>query len=279
MRVLLHVEAQTKDPPPLSKSFPWICAAFPSILAAISAFCDTTIMMRSVILLLSALSLSQAFVAGPSSSIFHRQTTRTAIDMAEGSDADSNNEKAPAESSSTTDILNSPAFLRRKADVLKSDITQLQEKLAAAQKLMQDNQAEWKPQIDSLQTEFTAVQQRNNKKANTADDQATSQVARQLLEVLDNFDRAFGVVVPETAAQNEIAQRYERIHEDILNQFHKLGIEEVKTLGTEFDYEIHQAVMQRPSSDYDEGIVCEEYQKGYKIGNTLIRAAMVAVAA
>jgi molecular chaperone GrpE len=200
-------------------------------------------------------------------------------------DADKNNEnnKTPAaaasDSSGATDILNSPAFLRRKADVLKSDIAELQEKLGAAQKLLQDNQAEWKPQIDALQTEFTAMQQRNSKKANTADDQATSQVARQLLEVLDNFDRAFGVVIPETPAQCEIALSYERIYDDILQQFHQLGIEEVKTVGIEFDYAIHQAVLQRPSADHEEGIVCEEYQKGFKIGDTLIRAAMVAVAA
>ena len=56
-------------------------------------------------------------------------------------------------------------------------------------------------------------------------------------------------------------------------------MQQVETLGTEFDYEVHQAVMQQPSDEYDEGIVCQEFQKGFKIGDTLIRAAMVAVAA
>ena len=56
-------------------------------------------------------------------------------------------------------------------------------------------------------------------------------------------------------------------------------MEEVETVGTEFDYEVHQAVMQKPSEEYDEGIVCEELQKGFKIGDTLVRAAMVVVAA
>jgi molecular chaperone GrpE len=223
-------------------------------------------MMRSTLFILTAFSASDAFVTGPCYQ--HRSHHTTALRMAEASD-----------NSSNTDILNSPAFLRRKVDVLKSDIAEMQEKLNAAENMLEENQAEWKPQIDALQNEYKAMQQRNTKKRDSADEQATSQVARQLLEVLDNFDRAFGVVIPETEEQAVIAQAYESVYHDILNQFHKLGIEEVKTVGTEFDYQIHQAVMQRPSDQFEEGIVCEEYQKGFKIGDTLIRAAMVAVAA
>ena len=47
----------------------------------------------------------------------------------------------------------------------------------------------------------------------------------------------------------------------------------------EFDYERHQAIAQIPSADHDEGIVCQEFQKGYAIGERLIRPAMVAVSA
>jgi molecular chaperone GrpE len=46
----------------------------------------------------------------------------------------------------------------------------------------------------------------------------------------------------------------------------------------EFDYEFHQAVMQKPSEEYEEGIVCEELAKGFKLNDQLIRAAMVVVA-
>jgi len=54
----------------------------------------------------------------------------------------------------------------------------------------------------------------------------------------------------------------------------------VETLGKEFDYEFHQAVMTRPSDDYEEGVVCEELAKGYSMEDgELIRAAMVSVAA
>ena len=108
---------------------------------------------------------------------------------------------------------------------------------------------------------------------------ATVQVAREVLKVLDNYDRAFGAINAETESQMAIEQEYRQSYADILKVLADLGVEEVQTVGTEFDYEVHQAVMQKPSDEFDEGIVCEEFQKGFKLGDTLIRAAMVSVAA
>lgn len=111
------------------------------------------------------------------------------------------------------------------------------------------------------------------------DDEATVTVARQMLGLLDNFDRAFGVLTAETEEQKEIEDAYRATYDKIMTTFETLGVSEVPTVGAEFDYEVHQAVMQRPSDEYDEGIVCEELAKGFVLGDKLIRAAMVSVAA
>jgi molecular chaperone GrpE len=66
----------------------------------------------------------------------------------------------------------------------------------------------------------------------------------------------------------------------IIASLGELGVKPVETVGIEFDYEFHQAVMMRPDEDYEEGIVCEELQKGWSMEDGfLIRAAMVVVAA
>lgn len=117
-----------------------------------------------------------------------------------------------------------------------------------------------------------------NVQSQGGDSMATVQVARKMLDVLDNFDRAFGVVQPETEEQYQIESAYKTTYEMMLQAFHDMGVEEVQTIGTEFDYQVHQAVMQKPTDDYEEGIVCEEFQKGFKCGDQLVRAAMVAVA-
>jgi len=109
---------------------------------------------------------------------------------------------------------------------------------------------------------------------------ATLEVARKMLDTLDNFDRAFGVVTPESEREEMIESAYKKSYQMILETFGDLGIKEVETVGKEFDYEFHQAVMMRPDEDHEEGLVCEELAKGYIMEDgTLIRAAMVVVAA
>jgi molecular chaperone GrpE len=127
--------------------------------------------------------------------------------------------------------------------------------------------------------QYKTIQQRMSAQNKQGDSMSTIKVVREMLDLLDNFDRAFGSVKPQTDAEIAIQAEYKTVYESMLETFKKLGVTEVETVGLEFDYAVHQAVMQRPSPDYDEGIVCEEYQKGFKLNDQLIRAAMVAVAA
>ena len=58
----------------------------------------------------------------------------------------------------------------------------------------------------------------------------------------------------------------------------KLGLEVIETEGKEFDPNFHEAVMQTPTSEHKEGQIINELQKGYKIGDRVLRAALVNVA-
>lgn len=120
---------------------------------------------------------------------------------------------------------------------------------------------------------------RMSEQSKSGDTAAIILVARKFLEVMDNYDRAFGAITAESDDEKEIEAAYKNTYKMILDTFESLGIKEVETEGTEFDYEVHQAVMQRASPDHEEGIVCEELAKGYVLGDQLIRAAMVSVAA
>ena len=130
-----------------------------------------------------------------------------------------------------------------------------------------------------LLLQYKNIQERMSGQNKQADEFATRDVVRAMLEVMDNFDRAFQAIKPETDEEKAIEEEYKQIYQSILDTFDKLGVKQIETIGKEFDYELHQAVMQRPSDEYEEGIVMEEYQKGFIMGETLIRASMVAVAA
>ena len=193
-------------------------------------------------------------------------------DVSKGVTADAGNNVA--------DILNSPVFLKRKIDVLKSDIAELDTKIAAANAMYEANKAEWGGQLEKLQNEYGTIQERFQKQRKDASGQATIEVARKILDTLAIFDRAFGFVTASTEEEKAVEASYKESYDMILDTFKNLGIQEIETVGAEFNFEVHQAVMMKPSDEYSEGIVMEELAKGYKMEDgKLIRPAMVVVAA
>jgi len=78
-------------------------------------------------------------------------------------------------------------------------------------------------------------------------------------------------------ADPEITAAYQTCYENFMGALKDIGVEEIQAVGQEFDYELHNAITMMPSDEYEEGFVCAEMQKGYKIGDTLIRESMVCV--
>jgi molecular chaperone GrpE len=131
-----------------------------------------------------------------------------------------------------------------------------------------------------IHKQYTNIQDRMKQKMKDGAGAANIQIARGILNVLDNYDRAFASVNAETDEQKAVEATYKETYDMILAKFEELGVHAVDTVGKEFDYEFHSAVMMRPDEDYEEGIVCEELAKGFAMEDgTLIRAAMVVVAA
>jgi len=185
-----------------------------------------------------------------------------------------------AAASAADDILNSPAFLNRKIDVLKSDIAAVEEKIEAANALYEENKAEWGPQIETLRKEYANISSRLDDQSKAGSTVAAKEITQSLINVLDNYDRAFKAVEPSTDTERETEAAYKEVYSMIVASMAELGVTEVETVGQEFNYEFHQAVMMRPDEDYEEGIVCEELQKGWVMEDGfLIRAAMVVVTA
>eukprot|EP00525_Craspedostauros_australis_P009688 CAMPEP_0198109088 /NCGR_PEP_ID=MMETSP1442-20131203/1106_1 /TAXON_ID= /ORGANISM="Craspedostauros australis, Strain CCMP3328" /LENGTH=230 /DNA_ID=CAMNT_0043764587 /DNA_START=51 /DNA_END=743 /DNA_ORIENTATION=- len=227
-------------------------------------------------------SAATAFSVGsPTSGILLRQPVTSTCLWAEKAEETSDDETIEAgdDASSATDILNSPAFLQRKLEVLETDIKKADEDIAEAKERLSAGKEEWQDQLDKLEVEYKTIKDRMSAQTDQNDVVATSEVASAILELVDNFERGFGIVIPETDEEKAIDEEYRKVHSDILATLEKLGVKQVETVGKEFDYEVHQAVMQRASEEYEENIICEEYQKGFVIGEKLIRPAMVAVAA
>jgi len=105
----------------------------------------------------------------------------------------------------------------------------------------------------------------------------TENALKKMLEVLDNFERG------EKALENiddcaKVKESFELVHKQVSETLVKLGLEEIVTAGQEFDPNFHEAVMQTPTSDYPEHTIINELQKGYKMGDKVLRPALVNVA-
>ncbi len=100
-------------------------------------------------------------------------------------------------------------------------------------------------------------------------------VIKELLPTIDNFDRALKAV-PKDLENNDYIKGIESIVKQFGSTLNKLGVERIKTVGEHFNPELHEAVTMEEGDGKHE-IVSEELQSGYKIGDEIIRHAMVRV--
>jgi len=106
----------------------------------------------------------------------------------------------------------------------------------------------------------------------------TENALKKMLEVIDNFERG------EKALQNvedcqQVKDSFNLIYKQVLDTLQKLGLEEIDAVGKEFDPNFHDAVMRTPTNEHPEETIITVLQKGYKMGDKVLRPALVNVAA
>ena len=125
-----------------------------------------------------------------------------------------------------------------------------------------------------LKAEFENFKKRTQKEKRSIYDMAKSDCVAPFLEVLDNLERALGLV--------EKKDKFSEGIDLVVNKFYdvlkKIGVCEIKSFGEVFDPNFHEAVMQTPTSEHPEHTVIAELRKGYKYGDKVLRATMVNVA-
>ncbi|KAL1195497.1 GrpE-like protein [Cardamine amara subsp. amara] len=108
---------------------------------------------------------------------------------------------------------------------------------------------------------------------------AQGEVVENLLAVLDNFERAKSQIKVETEGEEKVTNSYQSIYKQFVEILSSLGVVHVETVGKPFDPMLHEAIMREDSAEYEEGIVLEEYRKGFLLGERLLRPSMVKVSA
>jgi len=151
--------------------------------------------------------------------------------------------------------------------------------VAALQEELEKTKAQCDEYLDLAQrkqAEFANYRRRTEGVRQEAFDDGRRDAVGKLLPIIDNLERAL-------AAAGEGEEGLKAGVEMVLRQtketFAKMGVEEIDPLGQPFDAELHNAVMQGSEDEGEPGTVCMVLQKGYKLGNRVIRHAMVKVVA
>ncbi|WP_105327274.1 nucleotide exchange factor GrpE [Acidaminococcus provencensis] len=127
-----------------------------------------------------------------------------------------------------------------------------------------------------LQADFDNFRKRNNEEREQLSQFVTAQVSKEFLKVLDNFERAEESLKNSTDT-SAIQVGMEKIHKQFEKALKNLSIEEIPAEGKPFDPNIHEAVMQGGNPDLPDESVDLVLEKGYKIGDKVIRHSKVRV--
>lgn len=125
-----------------------------------------------------------------------------------------------------------------------------------------------------LFAEFENYKKRSQKERESLYGVITGDVVSSILPVMDNLQSAAEAKTEDTAYQDGVKMVVKQLAE-VLDKF---GMKEIETVGQTFDPELHEAVSHVDDPSKGEQEIVQEYRKGYKIGNKVIRHSMVIVA-
>ena len=178
-----------------------------------------------------------------------------------------NNENADTESSSTTENSSEAAENNDiKQEENKESVNPLQEKYDILNN-----------QYIRLAADFDNFRKRTEQEREALLKYGAENTLKKMLEVLDNFERGLKAIESVDDC-DKVKECYNLAYKNFTDVLTKAGLETIKAEGEMFDPNFHEAVMQTPTSDKEENTIIAELQKGYKLGDKVLRPTLVNVA-
>ena len=143
---------------------------------------------------------------------------------------------------------------------------------------------ELKEKVDQLQdkcmrqmAEFENFRNRSEKEKSAMFETGAKSVIEKILPVVDNFERGLATI-PEEEKGSPFADGMNMIYRQLMTELENMGVKPIEAVGQEFNPDLHNAVMQVESQEFESGVIAQELQKGYTYHDSVVRHSMVAVA-
>lgn len=160
-------------------------------------------------------------------------------------------------------------------DKLAEEVDTLRQQLKA----LQDQLDQRNEQYVRIAADFENFRKRIQRDKEDSEQQVRAATLLELLPVLDTFERAKDQLKPESDEAQKIHTSYQGVYKQFLDCLKRVGVLPMQSEGQEFDPALHNAIMREPTDQYPEGVVIQEFQPGYLLGERVLRHAMVKVAA
>ena len=136
--------------------------------------------------------------------------------------------------------------------------------------------AELEDKVKRQMAEFDNFRKRTDKEKNAMFETGAKSVIEKILPVVDNFERGLASI-PEEEKGTPFAEGMEMIYKQLIGELEKMEVKPIPAVGEEFDPNLHNAVMQVESDEYESGVIAQELQKGYTYRDSVVRHSMVGV--
>lgn len=173
-----------------------------------------------------------------------------------------------ADEASTFGDLATLDSLRQENEALKAQLEDLNRK-----------SEELKTQSMRIAADFDNFRKRTAKEKEDLEQQIKRTTISELLPVVDNFERARSQIKPQNDGEMGIHKSYQGVYKQLVDCLKRVGVAAMRPEGQEFDPNLHEAVLREPTHEFPEGTVIEQLQRGYFLGERVLRHAMVKVAA
>ena len=186
-------------------------------------------------------------------------------------------DKNPAFEETEEDAINGPVNEAGVDEVIEEEVETelpLEEKL----NLAEAKAAEYLDGWQRTQAEFANARKRLERRQVEAYHNATVDHATKILPILDDFNRALGSA-PPAIVEDSWFEGLELIRRKLTTILEDLKVESIEALGQPFDPRFHEALAQKDVNDVESGIVVEELQTGYRLGDRVLRPSLVFVSA
>ena len=157
----------------------------------------------------------------------------------------------------------------------QSEAQNAEESVVDASEVLEELKADFDNRYKRLQADFENFKRRTNQEKEQLAGFVKGDVLKDLLPVLDNFERA--VQAPAEGDTKVFLDGFIMIHQNLMAMLSKRGLAVIDAVGKPFDPNFHQAIMRVPSDEYESDTVCEVLQTGYTVDGRCIRPAMVKV--